>query len=148
MTRWQTTNVAFPNSSYIDLHDTVRTQTCVYYYTLFLELSFSKWSPRQLHIPVKKGKDLYICFYIAQYPVRWTAQSALHFSSPARPVHSDTNLASLGSILAMQAMCSNCATTIHSHFHRWVIPCQMRPFLAILALTPSDFFKILHSCRT
>ena len=41
-------------------------------------------------------------FYIAQYPVHLTAQSALHFSSPGRPVHSDTNSASLGSILAMQ----------------------------------------------
>ena len=36
----------------------------------------------------KKGKSM---FYIAQYPVCWTAQSALHFSSPGRPVHSDTN---------------------------------------------------------
>ena len=42
-------------------------------------------------------------FYIAQYPVHWTAQSALQFSFSARPVHSDTNSASLGSILAMQA---------------------------------------------
>ena len=40
-------------------------------------------------------------FYKALYPVRWTAQSALHLSSPGRPVHSDTNSASLGSILAM-----------------------------------------------
>ena len=46
-------------------------------------------------------------FYIAQYPVHWTAQSALHFSSPGRPVHSDTNSASLGSILAMQQLLSN-----------------------------------------
>ena len=37
------------------------------------------------------------CFY-----VRWTAQSALHFSSPRRPVHSGTNLTSRGSVLAMQ----------------------------------------------
>ena len=29
----------------------------------------------------------------------------------------------------------------------WVIPCQMRPFLAIFALTPSDFFYIWHTCR-
>ena len=49
-----------------------------------------------LHIKnVKK-----VCFYIAQYPVRWTAQSALYFT-PGRHVHSDTNSASLGSILAM-----------------------------------------------
>ena len=44
-------------------------------------------------------------FYIAQYPVRWTAQSALHFlPSPGRPVHSDTNSASPGSILARQQL--------------------------------------------
>ena len=36
-----------------------------------------------------------VCFYIVQYPVRWTTQSAVHFSSPDRPVHSDTNSASL-----------------------------------------------------
>ena len=48
----------------------------------------------------KKGS-----FYIAQYPVRWTAQSALHFfASPGRPVHSDTNSASPGSILARQQL--------------------------------------------
>ena len=39
--------------------------------------------------PPQKKK---VCFYIAQYPVRWTAQSASHFSSPGRPVHSDTVL--------------------------------------------------------
>ena len=43
------------------------------------------------HVKVKR----YV-FYIAQYPVRLTAQSALHFSSPGRPVHSDTNSASRG----------------------------------------------------
>ena len=42
--------------------------------------------------------------YTAQYPVRWTAQSALHLSSPGRHVHSDTNSASPGSILAMQQL--------------------------------------------
>ena len=41
-----------------------------------------------------------VCFYIAQYPVRWTAQSALHFT-PGRPVHSCNNSASPGSILAI-----------------------------------------------
>ena len=45
-----------------------------------------------------------VWFYIALYPVHWTAQSALHFSSPGRPVHSDTNSASPGSILAMQQL--------------------------------------------
>ena len=34
-------------------------------------------------------------FYIANYPVCWTAQSNLHFSSPDRTVHSDANSASL-----------------------------------------------------
>ena len=32
---------------------------------------------------------------------RWTVQSALHFVSSGRTVHSDTNSASLGSILAI-----------------------------------------------
>ena len=49
----------------------------------------------------KKGKG---SFYIAQYPVRWTAQSALHVSSPGRLVHSDTNSASPGSILVRQQL--------------------------------------------
>ena len=49
----------------------------------------------------KKGKG---SFYIAQYPVRWTAQSTLHFFAPSRPVHSNTNSASLGTILAMQQL--------------------------------------------
>ena len=50
-----------------------------------------------------KGKG---SFYMAQYPVRWTAQSALHFlaSLAGRPVHSDTNLASPRSILVMQQL--------------------------------------------
>ena len=51
---------------------------------------------------IKKSKG---SVYIAQYPVRWTAQSALHFlPSRTGPVHSDTNSASLGSILAMQQL--------------------------------------------
>ena len=54
-------------------------------------------------------------FYIAQYPVRLTAQSASHFlPSLTRPVHSDTNSAILGSILAVQQLR---AMTIYSHFH-------------------------------
>ena len=39
-----------------------------------------------------------VYFYIVQYPVRWTTQNALHFSSPGRSVNSDINSASLGSI--------------------------------------------------
>ena len=58
-------------------------------------------------------RDKNVCFYTAQYSVHWTAQSTLHFSSPGRPVHSDTNSASLGGILGMQQLC---ATIIHSHF--------------------------------
>ena len=53
-------------------------------------------------------------FFRTQYPVHWTAQSTLHVSSPDRTVHSITNSASLGSILAMQQLR---ATTYHSHFH-------------------------------
>ena len=59
----------------------------------------------------------YVCFYVAQYPVRWTTQNALHFT-PGRHVHSDTNLASLGSILVMQhyvrRLFSHISTTIYS----------------------------------
>ena len=50
---------------------------------------------------IDKGKG---SFYIAQYPVRWTAQSALHFLPSLRPVHSGTNSASLESILARQQL--------------------------------------------
>ena len=54
-------------------------------------------------VKVKKGKG---SFYIAKYPVRWTAQSALHFLPPlaGRPVHSNTNSASPGRILARQQL--------------------------------------------
>ena len=45
------------------------------------------------------GLKVKVCFLIAQYPVRWTAQSALHFT-PSRPVHSDANSNFLGSVLA------------------------------------------------
>ena len=40
---------------------------------------------------------MYYVFYVAQYPVRWISQSALHFTL-GRPVHSDTNSTSLGSV--------------------------------------------------
>ena len=53
-----------------------------------------------------------VCSYIAQYPVRWTAFKAqTYFSSPGRPVHSDTNSASPGSILAMQQLCNDQSLT-------------------------------------
>ena len=48
---------------------------------------------------VEKVKKVKVCYYIAQYPVRWTTHIALHFYFPDRPVHSDTNSASLESIL-------------------------------------------------
>ena len=48
-----------------------------------------------------------------QYPALITAQSALHFT-PGRPVHSNTNLISLGSI---QPHCNYCMKTICSHIH-------------------------------
>ena len=53
--------------------------------------------PFNLKVKVK------VCFYIAQYPVHWTAQSALH-SPPGRPVHSGTNSTSLARILATQQL--------------------------------------------
>ena len=43
-------------------------------------------------------------FFIAQYPVRWTAQSVLHCSYSGSPVHSDTNSTSLERILATQQL--------------------------------------------
>ena len=39
----------------------------------------------------------HVCFYIAQYPVRWTIQRTSHHG---RLVHCDTNLTSLVSVLA------------------------------------------------
>ena len=42
-----------------------------------------------------------VWFYIALYPVRWTAQSALHFPPLADPFIPTPFSASLGSILAM-----------------------------------------------
>ena len=54
-----------------------------------------------------------VCFYIAQYPVRWTAQSALHFT-PLTDLFIPTP-----SILATQQFCAkifiHISTTVHSH---------------------------------
>ena len=58
--------------------------------------------------------------YIAWYPVRRTAQSALH-----RPVHSKTISTYLGSIQA----CCNCAKTIRLHFHHCLY-CQVLIYTA------------------
>ena len=55
------------------------------------------WTKSRM-VPIYKGKgDIKV-------KVCWTAQIALHFSSPGRPVHSDTNSAYLVSILAMQQL--------------------------------------------
>ena len=51
--------------------------------------------------------------YLAQSPVHWTAQGALHFT-PGKSVHSGTKLTSLGNILAMQQLR---AKTNSLHFH-------------------------------
>ena len=57
-----------------------------------------------------------VCFYIAQYPVHWTAQRALHLSSPGRPVHSDTNSAWKHSSHAAiaQRLLTHMSTTVYS----------------------------------
>ena len=59
-----------------------------------------------------KGKGTFVYSGIIQSigPLK-----AIYTSPPGRPVHSDTNSASLGSILATQQLR---AKTIHSHFHR------------------------------
>ena len=53
-------------------------------------------------------------FYIAQYPVRWPCSTRFRATLflPGRPVHSDTNSASLGSIFYSS---NNCTTTIFTH---------------------------------
>ena len=49
-------------------------------------------------------KEKKVWFYIALYPVRWTAQSALHFPPLADLFIPTPFSASLGSILAMQQL--------------------------------------------
>ena len=51
-----------------------------------------------------KKKKVKVWFYIAQYPVRWTAQSALHFPPLADLFIPTPFSASLGSIIAMQQL--------------------------------------------
>ena len=53
-----------------------------------------------VEFPLSKGRK--VCFYIAQYPVCWTAKT-LYTSPAGRPVHSSTNSTSLGSILISHA---------------------------------------------
>ena len=50
------------------------------------------------------SKKVKVWFYIALYPVRWTAQSALHFPPLADLFIPTPFSASLGSILAMQQL--------------------------------------------
>ena len=38
------------------------------------------WGRRAAQPPPSRCENVKVCFYIAQYPVRWTAQSALHFT--------------------------------------------------------------------
>ena len=64
----------------------------------------SKLSNDYITNPQKKLKRVNVWFYIALYPVRWTAQSALHVP-PLADLFIPTPLsASLGSILAMQQL--------------------------------------------
>ena len=49
-------------------------------------------------------KQVKVWFYIARYPVHWTAQRALHFPPPADLFIPTAFSASLGSILAMQQL--------------------------------------------
>ena len=82
------------------------------------ELAGAVENEGDLHLPIfivcSCSYKVKVCFDIAQYPVHWNPQSAKHFSYPGRPVHSGTNSASLGSILAKQQLR---AKTIHSHVH-------------------------------
>ena len=59
-----------------------------------------------------RGSSLW--FYIALYPVRWTAQSALHFPPLADLFIPTPFSASLGSILAMQQLRNDYSLTFPS----------------------------------
>ena len=63
-------------------------------------------------------KKVNVCFYIAQYPVGWAGQSALHFASPDRPVHSDTVLGFSGKHSSQaaitQRLFTHMSTTVYS----------------------------------
>ena len=60
--------------------------------------------PESERIVKKKKKKKKVWFYIALYPVRWTAQRALHFPPLADLFIPTPFSASLGSILAMQQL--------------------------------------------
>ena len=66
---------------------TISKKSRVFLFIWTLLISSSGLSSKTVIIIKGKGS-----FYIAQYPVRWTAQSASHFAFPDRPVHSDTVL--------------------------------------------------------
>ena len=61
-------------------------------------------SPCLLQLLKKKKEKKKVWFYIALYPVHWTAQSALHFPPLADLFIPTPFSASLGSILAMQQL--------------------------------------------
>ena len=79
---------------------------------LYNETPRSAWTVSEANHTVRsytlKTSLLYTrCCYIAHYPVRSTTQIAVHITSPpprGRPVHSNTNSASPGSILATQQL--------------------------------------------
>ena len=71
-----------------------------------------------------------VCFYIAQYPVCWTAQSALHLI-PGRLVHFGTNSTSQGRIQS----CCHCS--VKTIFARGVLSMSYRaPHIAIIHCIP------------
>ena len=61
-------------------------------------------APSIQHATVNNNTFVMVWFYIALYPVRWTAQSALHFPPLADLFIPTPFSASLGSILAMQQL--------------------------------------------
>ena len=63
-----------------------------------------------------EGKGMFLYNAVSS---RLTAQSALHFTPPHRPVNSDTNSNSLRSILDTQQLRTK---TIHSRFHHCLWP--------------------------
>ena len=98
---WQREFELWVDMNVIVYHGTTPSRSMIQEYEMYF---------RDENVSVKKIKGMFL--YSAVF--RWTAQSALHFSSPSRRVHSDTNLASPGSILAKQELRT---TTKHSHFH-------------------------------
>ena len=58
-------------------------------------------------------KKVKVCFYVAQHPVRWTAQNALHFT----PWQTCSFRHQLGFSVKHSATLLFRAKTIHSHFH-------------------------------